>query len=291
VRILLYYALGQAVLIGGFFFVPSDTVLHAGWHVLVGWLAAAFMVVGIRRWKPEAPLAWYLFASGVFLDSTGFLVETILERWFGVTSGPTIADAFYLGRFPGLIVGLGLFVYRRSASEDIEATLLRTAGCALLTMFLGIFAWEFIIWQTSDQRLSMAKRLMVAAYPLADLVVIALLLRLVFGGGTARNAAFLMVVGSLFAFLGADIGWAIYLRAAREPTEIGRHLLEMGSMSGYALLGAAALHRAVRDIAPPDSGRRLHAIGWAALAVSILTAPTVLLLQAILDHYYLVARL
>jgi hypothetical protein len=290
-KLLPLYAVGQAAVIMAFVFVPSDSWMTALWHVATGWTAAVCLVVGARRFRPEAAAAWYLFSTGVFLDATGLLVETIGERWFGITSTPGPADIFYLGRYPGLIVGLGLFVYRRSAREDFEATMLRTAACALLTMFLGIFAWEFIIWQTSDQRLSLAKRLMVTAYPLADLVVIALMLRLLFGGAAARNPAFVLVVLALFCFLGADIGWAIYLRAGTEPTAIVRRLLEIGSMSAYALMGGAALHPAIQEIAPPYDGHRLHAVGWAALVVSILTAPTVLLVQAILDHFYLVPNL
>jgi hypothetical protein len=171
--------------------------------------------------------------------------------------------------------------------------MLRTAGCALLTMFLGIFAWEFIIWQNTDHRLSFARRVMVTAYPLADLVLIALILRLLFGGGMGRNAAFGLFVAAVVCFLSADIGWAIQLRQGTTPGPLGQHLLEMTSMAAYALVGASGLHPHMRDIAPPIEGARsrLGPLGWAALAICTLTAPTVVLVQALLDHFYLVTNL
>jgi hypothetical protein len=292
-KFLLPYAIGQSLLIAAFFFVPLEGWLHVCWHAIVGWLAVACVVVGTRRARPPAAVAWYLIASGVFLNSCGIIVETVELKFFDITTSPTLADAFYVGLYPGLIVGLGVWVYRRSVGEDLEALMLRTAGCALLTMFLGIFAWEFIIWQTTDHRLSFARRVMVTAYPLADLVLIALVLRIFFGGGMTRNASFGLLVAAVTCFLTADIGWAIQLREGTTPGPIGWHLLEMTSMSAFALVGGAALHQDMAAIAPPPegSGARLGALGWAALAICTLTAPTVVLVQALLDHFYLVTNL
>jgi hypothetical protein len=287
------YLIGQAVLIVAYLVAPSGEWLSSGWQLIVAGVALGVGLAGVRRSRPQAMLVWALVAVGIFLNGTGSLAETILSEVFGLTESPNGADFFFMSMYPPLIVALAMLVYRRTAGEDLEATLLRTAACALLTMFLGIFAWEFIIWQNSDQRLSLAKRVAVTAYPLADLVVIALMLRLIFGGA-GKNVAFLLIVGSLCCFLGADIGWAVILRRGTVPSELGRHLLVMTSMSAQALMGAALVHPALANISPVEEGAtrtRLGPIGWAALAVSALTAPTVLLMQALLDHFYLVTSL
>jgi hypothetical protein len=291
-KLLLPYAIGQSLVIAAFFFVPTDGSFHVVVHPLVGLISVAFVVIGTRQHRPDVPIAWYLFGIGVLFNSFGLVVETI-EQLFNITESPSLADAFWISLYPCLIVALGILVYRRSIDEDLEALMLRTAGCALLTMFLGIFAWEFIIWQNTDHRLSFARRVMVTAYPLADLVLIALILRLFFGGGMGRNVAFGLFVTAVMCFLSADIGWAIQLRQGTTPGPLGQHLLEMTSMSAYALVGAAALHPDMRDIAPRIEGhrRRLGALGWAALAICTLTAPTVVLVQALLDHFYLVTNL
>jgi hypothetical protein len=282
-----WYAAGQALSIAAFFFIPIQGWMHALWEVAVGWAGAVFVLVGLRRFRPEGALTWYALSASVFLNASGLLVEVIGERLFGVFSTPSTADLFFLCIFPGLILGLGTLVYRRSAAEDLGALLINTFVCAMVSGALAIVAWEFIVWQTNtDPTITMAKRLVVTAYPLGDLILIALVLRLVFAGG-ARNTAFVLMVASLCAFLGADIGWAGFLRSGKSPGDTGRHLLEMASMGAYALLGAAALHPAVRHIgrAQEPADPRLRALRWVALIVSLLTAPAVLMAQALLDRW------
>jgi hypothetical protein len=286
-KLLRGYSVGQALSIAAFFFIPVESWLHALWQVAVGWAGAAFVLVGLRRFRPEGTLTWYALSASVFLNASGLLVEVIGERFFGIYSTPSAADLFFLSLFPGLILGLGSLVYRRSAAEDLGALLINTFVCAMVSGALAIVAWEFIVWQTNtDSTLTIAKRMVVTAYPLGDLILIALVLRLVFAGG-ARNAAFVLMVVALCFFLGADIGWAGLLRSGKSPGNTGRHLLEMASMSAFALLGAAALHPAVKKFgrAEQPADPRLRALRWVALLVSILTAPGMLLAQALLDRW------
>jgi hypothetical protein len=289
-RLLRLYATGQVLSIAAFFFIPVEGWVHALWQVGVGWAGATFVLVGMRRFRPESTLAWYALSIGVFLNAAGLLVELIGARFFHITSAPGPADLFFLSLFPGLIIALGSMVYRRSACEDTMSLLMNTVVCALVATALAIVAWEFIVWQThTDPHLSMSKRVVVTAYPLGDLIVIALLLRLVFAGG-ARNAAFALIVLALVFFLGADIGWAGLLRSGHPPGPVLRRMLEAASMGAFALVGAAALHPAVRRIGNPEeehptppTARRV------ALVVSIVTAPIVLAAQALLDHWHAVS--
>src|SRR5262249_24949861 len=198
-----------------------------------------FVLVGMRRFRPEGKVAWYALSAGVFLNAAGLLVEVIGERCFNIMTAPGPADLFFLSLFPGLIIALGTMVYRRSACEDTPALVLNTLVRAMIAIALSIVAWEFIVWQThTDPHLSFAKRVVVTAYPLGDLMVLALVLRLVFAGG-ARNAAFALIVLALAFFLGADIGWAGLLRSGTTPSPMLRRLLEMASMGAFALVGAA----------------------------------------------------
>jgi hypothetical protein len=290
--LLLAYLAGQALAIIGSFFVPVESWLYVAWTVAVGWTGAAFVVVGVRRFRPAGAALWYLIAAGVLFNTAGLAVDRVLSRFFGIVDPPNLSDLFYLALYPGLITGLGWFVYRQSATEEREAMLLRTAACAALVMVLAVLAWEFIIWPQSDHRISVARRVMVAAYPLADLVLIALTLRLVLAGAS-RNAAFCLLVASLCLFLAADVSWAVFLRSGTDPSPRGEHLLEMASMCAQALVGGAAVHPAVGAITPPTEGPRVHldAAAWTALAVSALTAPVVLLVHALLDYFWLAGSL
>jgi hypothetical protein len=287
-RLLVCYAVGQGLLIAASLLVPLEGWLHTGWDFTVGSLGAVFVLVGIRHYRPGQARVWYLIAAGVFLNTCGILVDLVLARFFSITSAPNVADLFWLSLYPGLIAGLGSFVYRQSLGDELDPVVLRTGACAVVSVILGIFAWELIIWPHNDQRISLAWRMVVAAYPLADLVLIALVLFLLLGGA-ARNGAFVFIVVSLLCFLTADIGWAVELRSGTNPGAIEQHLLEICSMSGQALIGAAALHPGMSTIAPEGAarGRRLGPARWSALAVLVLTAPAVLLAHALLDRLWL----
>jgi hypothetical protein len=166
--------------------------------------------------------------------------------------------------------------------------LLGTTLCALITLVLAIFAWEFVVWSNTDRTLTFAQRLIWTAYPLSDLMVIAFILRLLFAGG-GRNPALAMVVAAVVCLLVADVGWAVILRSGVSPPELTRKLLLTSSLGAYALLGGAALHPSVRDIvpsAPPEGPVRLTRVAWAGLAICALTAPTALVVHALLDRAY-----
>ena len=288
-RLLRRYLGGQLLLILAFFFTPDEGWLHASWQVAVGWAGTTFVLIGVRRFKPGAAFTWYALGASIFLNASSVMVEMIVNRVFHVWSAPSPADIFYLSLFPGLLLGLGSLIYRRSAGEDLGTLLLNTLVCALIACTLAIVAWEFIVWQThNDPSIGMSKRIMVAVYPLGDLIVMALLLRLVFTGG-ARNAAFGMLVLALCFFLAADVGWAAFLRSGESPGPASRHLLEMTSMSAFALVGGAALHPAMRQIERAEPAASPRVVRWVALFVAIFTAPAVLMAQALLDHWYSVS--
>jgi hypothetical protein len=243
----------------------------------------------VRRARLAGALPWYLFAASTFLCASGVLVEAILDRFFGITATPNVADLFWLSLYPGLLGGLAWLVHKRSAGQSGGAIMGSTLMSALFTVGVGLFAWESIVWRTDDQTVDLWKRLMVTAYPLGDLAVLAFVLRLLFGGGV-RSLAFGLIVLSIACHLGADIAWAYFLRSGTEPDAGVRQVLEATSLAAHALMGAAALHRSMREVAlpreVPGKQRRTNPLAWVALAVSASAAPVLVALESILDHLY-----
>jgi diguanylate cyclase len=286
-RLLLGYAAAQALAIGGYFFVPLDSLAHVAWQVALGWTTAGFALAGARR-EAQGRGPWYLFAAGIFLNATGPLVDAIIERWFGVVASPNLADAFWLGLFPGLIGGMGVLVYRRSLGSDFGTLALGTLTSTLTTTALGMLAWEIIIRpQAIDANVGVIDRMLVAAYPVGDLVVLALMLRLLLGGGM-RNPALGLMLASMACFLGADVGWAVHVQRGLAVGSVLQHLLEMASLTAYALLGAAALHPAKQAVgtAADEAAPRASRPALVALGLSALSAPAVLAVEALLDLVY-----
>jgi hypothetical protein len=273
--------------------LPINQWPHAIWQAFAGSLSAAAVLVGVRRYRVEGALAWYLIAAGLCLSAWGTLVEMIAWRAFAVATNPNAADALWLALYPALLGGLGILTHRRAATEDMGTMMLYTLICVLLNLFVGVLAWELIVWRTqSDPSLTLANRVVVTIYPLADLIVLALMLRLLLAGGF-RSATCWLMTAALLAFFAADVGWAGFLRGGTLPDGVKQYLLEATSLSARALVAAAALHPAMSDVTPATKGRAqpLGGFGWAGLLASALIAPAVIVLQAVLDLLYSVSGL
>jgi hypothetical protein len=281
-KLLLGYLAGQAAAILALPFLPLDTLSHALWQTGVGCISAIVALAGVRHFKPPGALVWYLFSAGLFLNAFGVTIE-----WFDQTPArPQVADVFWLALYPFLIVGLATLVYWRIASEDKAMVVLNTAASVVSTVFLGIFAWQFLVWQAPSDRMNLAARVVVIAYPLGDLMVIPLILRL-FMTGAARIPALALLSGSYCALLAGDLAWASFTRSGVHPTPPQQRIIETVSMIGFALLGAAGLHPSVREVVPkPHTETGPRRINWPALALSVLVPPTILLLQVLLDFVF-----
>jgi hypothetical protein len=286
-RLLRYHVALQAIVIASYGFVPLDGWVHIVWQVVAGWGAAVVVVGSARRAAGPAALPWYLFGGGIFLNATGPLVDRIAKVGFAAAS-PNVGDLFWLALFPGLIAGMAVIVYRRSVRADFGTLALGTLVSTIITTVLGMLAWDLVIRPEAVNRsVVVLDRIVVVAYPVGDLVVLSLMLRLLLGGGR-RNAALRLMLGSLCCFLGVDAVWAVHVQSGVDPSSAGEHLLEMGSMSAYALAGAAALHPAMRalTVPAPEQDARSRRPAVAALAVSALIAPIVLGIEALLDLVY-----
>ncbi len=265
--------------VGIFFFIPGDTWANTALKVAIGWVAAASIVFGVRRNKAPAAVAWYLFAGGVFANSTGIAVEAVLSRVLHLDAYPSMADAFWLALYPALFIGLALLIRRRSAGRDwatlVDATTISTG--------LGLLCWVFLVQPAAVAETdTLLAHAVVIAYPVADVVVLAMLVRLMMGAGDHSTSYFLMV-SSVLAFMVGDVGWALTSLLAWEPGAVGAHLLDMVFLIAYGLFGAAGLHPSVRNVGEkaPAVAPRLSPWQLGLLTAASLIAPCVLLMEAV----------
>ena len=247
----------------------------------IGWAAAACIVFGVRRNRPAGRAIWYLFAAGIFANVTGILVEAITTRVYGADTYPTVADAFWLALYPALIVGMSLMIRRRSASRDWASIV----DACIISTGLGLLSWVFVIHPaTSDPSLTLLGRTVVAAYPVGDLVVLAMMVRLLLGGGS-RSTSFRLMIGSLVLFLSGDVGWVLVNQVGMTPGRFFGNTLDAVFQVAFVLFGVAALHPSMRDADVSSAPRppRLSPALLLLLTGTSLIAPGVLLIQTMTD--------
>jgi signal transduction histidine kinase len=282
-RLFRIYLATQILAVLAFFFVPPDSLAHSVWQIALGWSAAIFVVIGMRRLRPPGAATWYLLAAGVFLNTAGILVATILTRVFLVGGDATLADAFYLWIFPTTGIGLELLIRRRRVGRTGARDWSTMVDTTIITTGMALLTWVFLIGpHVGDLRQSLIARAVVCAYPIGDLVILAMMVRLALSGG-ARNSSLRLLFGALFFFLAVDIGWAFLANLGLSPHRVVRWALESGSLIAFTLIGAAALHPSVASLAHPTAARPegLSRLMLACLTAASLIAPAVLALQAL----------
>ncbi|GLY94239.1 GGDEF domain-containing protein [Actinoplanes sp. NBRC 103695] len=246
--------------------------------VLVGTLgmsAAVMIVVGVRRNKPAVRWPWYLMAAARACFALAEVVYWIQTWVTGEDVFPGYADLLYLSFAAMLAVAVVGLVRARRPGKDrpglLDALVLST-GAAML-------AWVFLIVPyVRAEDLSPLARAVSLAYPVSDILVLAVLARLVTGRGD-RPPAYRLFVAAVFALLIADVGYAML------ELTIGYtagNIVDLGWLAMQALGGAAALHPSVVSISrpsPPVAEGSAPPGRIAALAVASLMAPAVLAIE------------
>jgi hypothetical protein len=284
-RVLLAYLAVQGALIGAFLALPSSSPVWVYWQVAVGWLSSAYVLHDVRGRPARTELVRLLFAAGIFLNASGILVQDFEDRIAGPMISPHPADAFWLALYPCVILGLAMIVHRRSAADDAARLAVSTAVSTAITVGVGIVAWKMVIVpQAASGLIGPLGMLITTLYPMGDLVVLALILRLLLSGG-AQSWAFGLILLAVICFLAADMGWVIPLHSGVPLSPPVGRLLKATSLVAFASLSAAVCHASFRLTPLPLRGRAGPAV-WVSLAVSLLVAPAVLGLQALVDKIY-----
>jgi hypothetical protein len=204
----------------------------------IGFSGAIAIVVGVRTHKPAARLAWYLIAAGQAFFVAGDVLSYNYSAFFGRTLPfPSIADAVYLaGVYPCTVAGLLFLIRRRNPGRDWASL----TDAMIVTIGLALLSWVFLISPYAhDAALQLGTRLVSMAYPLGDILLLGVAVRMAVGGGR-RDPAYYMMISAISAVLVTDsiYGW-IQLHGSYTPGDP----LDGGWILYYVLFGAAAPNR------------------------------------------------
>jgi signal transduction histidine kinase len=270
------YLFFGAALAVAYYLVPPAFAKLVVWPV-IGFSAAAVIVVGIRRNRPDRALAWYLFAIGQVLFALGDTLYAVRASVLhdASTVFPSSIDFLYLAFYPCLAGGLWLLIRHRTPGRDtaslIDATIVST-GLALL-------AWVFLIVPyVRDAELSTLQRVVAVAYPLADVLVLAMAARLAVGSGQ-RPRAWAIMMASLSALIAGDVVFGL-LQLNGTWQQGGP--IDLTWIAFYVGWGVAALHPSMADLSrPAPVSVRLPRGRLVLITSASLMAPAVLVIQSV----------
>jgi PAS domain S-box-containing protein len=236
---------------------------------LIALSGAVVILSATKEHRRGHHLPWILIAIGQVFFVIGDVITYNYDRFFGTELVfPSIGDLFYLSVYPFLIAGIVLLARRRSPGRD-RASLIDSL---IVGIGVGTISWVFLISPyVADLTLTVAEKLVAVAYPVMDLVLVTVAVRLAVGRGR-RSTAFHFIMASMAVLFVTDsiYGWFV-LHGGYDNTS---GYLEGGWGLFYLLLGAAALHPSTLafdepalDIEPRRPRRQLVVLGAAALIV------------------------
>ena len=269
-----YSSLG-AVLATAYLLLPAAAAKLVVWP-LIGLSSAVAIVAGVRRHHPARPVAWYLVAGSLVTFVAGDTLYNVRERILHATPGfPSEIDAFYLATYPLLAAGLLLLIRSRTPGRDtaslIDATVIATGA--------GMLSWVFLIVPyVRNPELTLLQRVAAIAYPIGDLLLLAIAARLAVGSGRRPPAWWLLAAG-IVSVLAGDVVFG--LKQLAGTWQVGTPI-DLFWIGFYVCLGAAALHPSMVELSEKAApSTRLPAWRLVVLAGAALMAPTVLVVQAV----------
>ena len=180
---LLYLAAGLAVAAGSLRLPDLQASIV---YQLTGLSAVVAILIGTRLHRPARRGIWYGLAGGLAVFVAGDLVYTAYIYVLHREPFPSPADALYLASYPFLAASLLVMIRSRTGGRDRAGLI----DALIVTTGLGLLSWAFLMRPiAADPSLGLGSRLISLAYPLADVLLLAVLARLSTSPG-ARGASY-----------------------------------------------------------------------------------------------------
>ncbi len=239
------------------------------WAV-IGLAGAAAVLTGVHLHRPAHRWPWWVLAAGLLAFAAGDTYYNVQEAYFAASNPfPSPADACYLAVYPLFAAGLFGLVRYRWVGHDLPSLL----DALIITAGLALPVWVYLVQPLARlEGLTWQQRAISIAYPLGDILVLALLVRLLAPspGSGPNRAVQLLVLGTL-TLLCFDIAYGIL--QLNDTWQTGT-LLDSGWIVFYTAWGLAALHPSMAELTASDSQPQSLLPPWRRLL--LLTAATLI---------------
>jgi diguanylate cyclase (GGDEF)-like protein/PAS domain S-box-containing protein len=267
------YVMWWAVLVALYYGLPG---LRAETWGLIGLSGVSGIVAGVAINRPSRKLPWLLLAAALTSFTAGqvsFLVAQLIGTELPF---PSFADVLYLLTYPLYASGLLIFIWWRTPHHDRRSLI----DALTLTAGLALLSWVYLILPyVHSPGLSWLQKSVAIAYPLGDVLILAMLARLLApGAGRTRSVEFL-TLGAL-GVLTSDVAYGLLQLYGMFHNGT---VVDLGWAVFYGGWGAAALHPTMTELTQPVTRQpaQVSRVRLIVLMLASLIAPVVLLIQSV----------
>jgi signal transduction histidine kinase len=198
-----------------------------------------------------------------------------------------VGDLFYLAGYPLIAGGLVVAVARR---RPLGVDLRALFDAAMATVIAGLLAWVYVIDPVlDDPDLSGSEALVTVAYPVGDLLLVAVAARFVVGSSWKALSLRLLVAGLGLTLVG-DVMFALSIIDGDQGDRVVNSIL----LTAVVLIGTAGLHPSMGALTEEagDPAEQSDAVRAMLLAGALVVPPVVVITQEARDEpLYLAAAL
>jgi hypothetical protein len=267
------YAVWMALLIAVYYWRPGLRVEAWG---LIGLSGVVAIVAGVVINRPSRKAPWLLLAAALASFAAG-QVSFLLAQMLGAQLPfPSFADVLYLLTYPLYAAGLLIFIRWRTPDRDRRSLI----DALTLTAGLALLSWIYLVLPyVHNPALSWLQKSVAIAYPLGDVLVLAMIARLLAPGTARARCVQLLTLGAIGG-LAADVSFGLLqLHGSFHNGTV----VDLGWAVFYGAWGAAALHPTMTELTKPVTRQHVEVspIRLIVLMLASLIAPIVLFTESL----------
>jgi diguanylate cyclase (GGDEF)-like protein/PAS domain S-box-containing protein len=278
-RVLAGYFIWLTLLIAAYYWLPSLRVEAWG---LIGLSGVVAIVAGVVINRPARKAPWLLLAGANLSFIAGQVSFLVLTQIMGAkVPFPSFADVLYLATYPLYAAGLLIFIWWRTPDRDRRSLI----DALTLTVGLALLSWIYLILPyVHNPDLSWLQKSVAIAYPLGDVLTLAMIARLLVPGTARTRSVYLLTIGTVGMLVSDASFGLLQLHGSFHSGTI----VDLGWAFFYGAWGAAALHPSMAELTRPVSRQQAEAspVRLTVLMLASLIAPAVLFIQSVDGRYH-----
>jgi diguanylate cyclase len=215
----------------------------------IGLVCLTVAFAGLARNVTGRRTGWLLVVAGFSGWVVGDVLFLVEQRVLELDAYPAPSDAIYIASYGVIAYGLLVLVRRRGERSDLAAVLDAAILAAGVAVVVGVFLLAPI---AHDSSMSVAGKLTASLYPIADVLLIGILVRLWTAPG-ARTAAFRLLAAALSMTLLADL---VYNVTTLTSGSLVSYLAsDVFWLASYVLVAGAVWSSSVDELTESAPGR------------------------------------